>query len=134
MAKNLFNDKEMKALEKNPYVVMVIPSQVSFSSEFKSMFYVKYKDGMNPEDIIREVGIDPKILGKTRISGLRQTILKAAREGKSFTDARTSSLTNPPFKSDAETIAYLRHELTYMKQENEFLKKIVSAGQTEEKC
>lgn len=133
MAKKLFSDEEMQALEKNPYVVMVLPSQVSFSSEFKSIFYAKYKDGMNPEDIIHEAGIDPKVLGKTRIAGLRQTILKSAREGKTFTDARTSSLTNPMFKSDAETIAYLRHELAYMKQENEFLKKIVSVGQTEEK-
>ena len=132
MSKKLFTDDEMLELKASIYVVDVIPSHVFFSAAFKSMFYAKYKDGMRAEDIIREAGIRPELLGKTRIDGIRQVILKRAREGRAFTDGNIAQAV-PMCRTDAEHIAMLKHELAYIKQENEFLKKIISAGNPEQK-
>jgi transposase-like protein len=130
MAVKLFSDGEILELKASRYVVEATERFVYFTAEFKQLFYEGYRSGKKLKRIISELGIDPEILGMSRIYGLRGHILQEVKRGKGFSDLR-----NSPFKDRAselspeEKIARLEHELAYMRQELAFVKKIVAANQ-----
>lgn len=123
MSDKQFSNEEIELLKQNPYVVKVSNGIVSFSAEFKAKFWAEYTTGKTPKEIIESIGIDPNMLGKTRISGIKATIKKQAKEGTGFKDCTML----PPVNATAEQrIKCLEHQLQYKDQEIEFLKKIVS--------
>lgn len=71
MANKKFTAREMDQLRESPYVLDVSPSIVHFSAEFKQLFWQSLQSGKEPEAAVRELGIDPEILGKNRVMGLR---------------------------------------------------------------
>ena len=120
----------MEQLLKNPYVKSVTPSTVRFTEEFKRYYYQKHTSGVLVRDIFLECGIDPDILGESRIDGFRYTINKQAKRDTGFTDNRQNNYRRPA-KTGEETvdirIKQLEHELAYTRQEVEFLKKLQMA-------
>ena len=128
--KNFFTQEQMEQLLKNPYVKSVTPSTVRFTEEFKRYFYQKHTSGMLVRDIFLECGIDPDILGESRIDGFCYTINKQAKRDTGFTDNRQNNYRRPA-KIGEETvdirIKQLEHELAYTRQEVEFLKKLQMA-------
>lgn len=62
---------QIAVLKKNPNVAKVTPRQVHYTQTFKNYFCREYTKGRSASEILREQGIDPKILGETRISSLR---------------------------------------------------------------
>ena len=120
----------MEQLLKNPYVKSVTPSTVRFTEEFKRYYYQKHTSGMLVRDIFLECGIDPDILGESRIDGFRYTINKQSKRDTGFTDNRQNNYRRPA-KTGEETvdirIKQLEHELAYTRQEVEFLKKLQMA-------
>ena len=127
---NPFTKEQMDHLRVNRYVKNVSASTIRFTEEFKRYFYEKHKAGMTSRDIFLECGIDPDILGTSRIEGFRYTINKQAKRGEGFIDNRQNNYRRPP-KSGDETvearIKQLEHELAYTRQEVEFLKKLQMA-------
>jgi len=131
MASKQFTEDEMNRLRESPYVLEVSPNLVHFSVEFKTKFWNSILDGKSPFEAIIELGINPDVLGKNRVNGLRTMIRNEFRSGKGFRDIETVA---PPFGSysNPETkIKYLVQQIAYKDQEIEFLKKIVSLGREE---
>lgn len=127
---NPFTKQQVDQLRENPYVKSISLSTIRFTEEFKRYFYQKFKSGMTTNQILRECGIDPDILGKSRMDGFRYTLNKCAKREEGFVDKRMDNHRTPP-KSNEKTlegrIRQLEHELAYTRQEVEFLKKIQTA-------
>lgn len=127
---NPFTNEQMESLGKNPYVKSVSPSTVRFTEEFKREFYSLLKSGKSSPQIFLEHGIDPDVLGKSRIEGFRYTLNKYAKRDEGFIDKRLDNRRRPASRSEGTMearIKHLEHELAYTRQEVEFLKKLQMA-------
>jgi hypothetical protein len=128
MATKQLNEEEMKHLRASSYVLDVSPSIVHFSAKFKKKFWEAILAGKKPRDIVIDLGIDPDILGETRISGLKSMIRNEVKSGKGFRDLDTYNKYLDGYITPEGKIKYLEQQLAYKEQEIEFLKKIVSLG------
>jgi len=128
MAKKKFSEAEMNHLRSNQYVLEVSPDAVNFSAEFKKKFWEAILEGKKLRDAIIDLGIDPDILGKDRITGLKWTIKHNLETGKGFRDLNTFKISMNSYITPEHKIKYLEQQLAYKDQEIEFLKKIVSLG------
>ena len=125
MANKKFTEEEMKHLHASAYVLDVSPSIVHFSAEFKKKFWESLLEGSKPRDIIIQLGIDPDILGETRVNGLKGMIKNEVKAGKGFRDLDTYNQHIDAYITPEGKIKYLEQQLAYKDQELEFLKKIV---------
>jgi hypothetical protein len=128
MAKKKFTEDEMEILKSSPYVLDVRPSIVHFSAEFKEAFWSLSQQGKAPREIVVELGLDPVILGESRISGLKIMIRNEVRAGRGFRDQDTYGKYIQGHADPEVKIKHLEHQIAYKDQEIEFLKKIVSLG------
>jgi len=130
--KKKFTEEEIRILVANPYTYRITESTIRFTLEFKKEFYKRYKDGYSSTQIVSDLGYDVNILGKRRIEGLRDHITKEAlseaglHEGTLFHKIRPNSrdYTTLP---QSKAIEYMQHELLYLRQEVDFLKKVITA-------
>lgn len=124
---NPFTKEQVEHLRVNHYVKSVSISTIRFTEEFKRFFYNKHEAGTSARAIFLECGIDPEILGDSRIEGFCYTINKHAKRETGFTDNRQCNrrLSAKSDDGSVETrIKQLEHELAYTRQEVEFLKKM----------
>jgi len=128
MARKKFTEEEMNHLRASPYVLDVSPSIVHFSAEFKELFWNSVLKGKQLREIVIELGIDPDIIGETRLSGLKMMIRNEVRAGKGFRDLKTYGSYLKDYTDPEAKVNYLEQQLAYKDQEIEFLKKIVSLG------
>ena len=126
MANKKFTEQEMLVLRNSKYVLDVSPSIVHFSAEFKKIFWEELSKGKLPRDIVKNLSIDPNILGDTRINGLKTMIGNEVKKGNGFRDLNTYAQGCNGYLSAENRIKYLEMQLAYKNQEIEFLKKIVS--------
>lgn len=126
MANKKFTEQEMLVLRNSKYVLDVSPNIVHFSAEFKKIFWEELSKGKLPRDIVKNLGIDPNILGDTRINGLKTMIGNEVKKGNGFRDLNTYAQGCNGYLSAENRIKYLEMQLAYKNQEIEFLKKIVS--------
>jgi len=130
MAKKKFTEEEISLLKTSPYVLNATPSIVHFSAEFKKLFWEAYTAGKKPREIVIQLGLDPELLGVTRIEGLKHLVRNEVSAGKGFRDLNTFNDYLNSYvdicKTPEARIRYLEHQLAYKDQEIEFLKKIVS--------
>ncbi|MGI6097773.1 MAG: HTH domain-containing protein [Dethiobacteria bacterium] len=128
MASKKFTEEEMNHLRASSYVLDVSPSIVHFTAEFKKKFWEAILVRKKPRDIVTEMGIDPDILGETRMNGLKGMIRNEVKAGKGFRDLDTYNKYLDSYITPEGKIKYLEQQLAYKEQEIEFLKKIVSLG------
>lgn len=126
MANRKFTEQEMLTLRNSKYVLDVSPSIVHFSAEFKKLFWEELSKGRLPREIVSTLGIDPNILGDSRINGLKTMIGNEVKKGNDFRDLNTYAQGCNGYLSAENRIKYLEMQLAYKDQEIEFLKKIVS--------
>lgn len=126
MANKKFTPEEMSILRKNKYVLDVSPSIVHFSAEFKQEFWDALMQGKLPRDIVKNLGVDPEILGESRLSGLKTMIRNEVKKGNGFRDLNTYLQAGNGYMSAENRIKYLEMQLAYKDQEIDFLKKIVA--------
>ena len=126
MGTNHFTEEQRSILRQNPYVIKVSKTSVTYTEEFKERFYQEYKDGNLPSAILRRMGFDPQVLGKKRIDHFVVNVRKYEAQNEDFRDRRKNSSGRPRKKdlTPEEKISRLEHQVQYLKQENEFLKKI----------
>jgi transposase-like protein len=130
MASKTFTKEEMEHLRACPYVLNVTPNTVFFSAEFKEMFWKALQEGKSAQEIVTDHGLDPYVLGKTRLEGLKGMIKKAVRAGEGFRDLTTYEAYLKEYTDPEARIKRLEQQLAYKNQEIEFLKKIVRLGET----
>jgi hypothetical protein len=149
---------EREQLSKNPNVSSVTKKTVSYTKEFKELFWMRINAGVHAVTIFAEAGIDPALLGQKRISGFAKQLRKQVELGLEFQEGRNPSFPpEPAQKAEAkpkagekfdipkpprlpkkrnaqrelytdDEITDLIHAVAYMTQELEFIKKIISSG------
>ncbi len=119
-----FTEQEMLTLRNSKYVLDVSPSIVHFSAEFKKLFWEELSKGRLPREIVSTLGIDPDILGDSRINGLKTMIGNEVKKGNGFRDLNTYAQGCNGYLSAENRIKYLEMQLAYKDQEIEFLKKL----------
>ncbi len=122
-----YTKKELKELNDNPYTLKATKNKISHTAEFKRVFWTKYQTGMSPRKILEELGYNPNMFEQKRIDSLVQHIKKQALSGNGFTEGsnrtkRMRIISNEEFTP--ESFTQMQHEVLYLKQEVEFLKKI----------
>lgn len=136
MKRNKFTKREIQILKSNPYTYRVTESQIFFTKEFKEEFWRLYQEGETPRDIVTALGYDADMLGTSRLSGIQMNIKKQAgrplgfSEGKGGKKALRSGMDTVDNSPTNETIVRMQHEILYLRQEVEFLKKITSVKNT----
>ena len=129
MSKAKFTSEQQQLLRSNPYTIRVTEDVLNLSKEFKELFYKEYQSGTLPQDILQKYGYPAEILGKQRIWGISHTIRKQFEEAGEFRDIRTPC-NSTVATSPEERVRQLEHQVNYLTQEVEFLKKISSIRST----
>ena len=129
MPPKTLNADEIALLRSNPYVNAVRSGRISFTPEFKKVMYERLINGQSIRETLEEHGIDPEMLGNSRIWAIAQLLRAQAQRDEGFADLRAQNNRKPGAKeaqmrSLEERIEQLEHELAYAKQQIEFLKKI----------
>ena len=121
-----FTPEEQIELRANPYVERVSETTITYTEEFKERFALEYAAGRAPSIILRECGFDPAMLGKDRKDSLVKRTKDYAQRPDGFSDTRKENSGRQRVRelTEAENIQRLEHQIRYLKQENEFLKKI----------
>ena len=133
---NPLSKREIEQLRKNPYIAAVTANTVRFTEAFKELAYEKKCQGVPVAETMRQCGIDPEVLGASRVEGFSYTLNKKAKQETGFSDGRSENYRRPP-KTGEETveqrIRQLENELAYTRQEVEFLKKLQAANMEAQK-
>ena len=134
-----YTPKQIKELEKNPYVYRVTKHKLYYTAKFKKDFWISYQAGNAPRKILSDFGFDLEIFGQKQIDSLVQHIKKQALSGNGFSEGenRTKRVpikeTNEEELSSPQSIERMQNELLYLRQEVEFLKKIIIADNSGKK-
>jgi len=120
--------EEVADLRKNPYVKDATVNSVRFTATFKEEFWRRYEGGEAPNDIFRSMSIDPDVLGRNRTKGIISRIKQQGLKGIAFSERHNWLDKNAPADEShpvSKRLSRLEHELSYAKQELEFIKKII---------
>ncbi len=129
--RNKFSKEQIEILQANRYVLDASAARVLFTGEFKERFWELYTvEKMWPVQILRELDVDPMILGAARIRGIPQSLKREHRKNGVFLETRRK---RPPERRKEQPLEQevnrLSLEVEYLRQEQEFIKKILSAAQ-----
>lgn len=133
-----YTAKEMKLLKANPYTFKVTKNKLYFTIEFKEAFWRAYQAGMAPRKIFEDLGYDLKMFGQKQIDSIVQSIKRQAQSGTGFrqgenrTRRKKDELSIPEGATleSQETWISILNEVKYLRQEVDFLKKIVRTENT----
>ena len=128
-----YTAKEMKLLKANPYTFKATKNRLYFTIEFKEAFWTAYQAGFAPRKILQDLGYDLGMFGQKQIDSIVQSIKRQAQSGNGFREGadrsrRKKSELSVPEGISAESkdaLENLWNEVKYLRQEVEFLKKIV---------
>ena len=122
---NKFTDEQIEYFKHNRHVRNVGRSFVYFNDDFKEQFWRMYhEENMLAKEILMRLGVDYDMLGRKRLEGIVQNLRKKYANGIAE-DKRKKRQTD--LMKERQT-SKLRAEIEYLRQENEFLKKMVLAG------
>ena len=132
-----FTPEEVVSLKINPYVKSVTTYMIRFTAEFKERAWDEYQNGQSMAVIVAGMGFDPEVLGTSRLNGILQHIKDAVNSGEDFRDYRRKRTLGDSFDGlpPAKALIHMQHEIAYMKQELEFIKKTILADrEANRKC
>ncbi len=133
-----YTAKEMKLLKANPYTFKVTKNKLYFTVEFKEAFWTAYQAGVAPRRILENLGYDLEMFGQKQIDSMVQGIKRQAQSGGGFRQGenrgrrKKDELSIPEGTSieSKEILTSILNEVKYLRQEVEFLKKIVRTENT----
>ena len=143
MSRKLFTEEQQQLLRQNPYIYSVTETRITLTKEFKEIFMTAYKAGESPRKILEDHGFDISIIGERRIWSISQHIRteyqKYGEFHEGYSHRGTSAAHLIPADtgtqvSEADEIRQLRHEVDYLKQEMEFLKKFPQSELQGSRC
>ncbi len=126
-----YTPKQIKKLEANSYTFKVTKNKLYFTIKFKEDFWIRYQAGNAPRKIMQELGYDLSIFTQKQIDNYVQRIKKEALSGNGFREGENRErripmeATNREELSSPQSIERMQNELLYLRQEVEFLKKII---------
>ncbi len=126
-----FTAAEIKELEKNPNTLKVTDAHLSLTKAAKEEVLALIREGLSAYQIVKKLGYDPKVLGKSRCDGIRYCVLKEDEAGheqrQGYPERRSKRMSIEEIEGlplDRESVSRMRNELIYLRQEVDFLKKI----------
>ncbi|HBI62832.1 MAG TPA: hypothetical protein DDY31_16780 [Lachnospiraceae bacterium] len=133
-----YTAKEMKLLKANPYTFKVTKNKLYFTVEFKEAFWTAYQAGMAPRKILEDLGYDLGMFGQKQIDSMVQSMKRQAQSGNGFRQGENRarrkkdefSIPEGTSIESKETLTNILNEVKYLRQEVEFLKKIVKTKNT----
>lgn len=138
MSKKLLTREQIKKLQENLYVKSATPRVINFTPEFKKWAYGQLSYGKPISQIFEEAGFDIAVIGNKRMENFRARLEKSAEREAGFADLRSNNHRQEAKSTEAQLekrLRQLEHQVAYLQQENEFLKKIQEAKETEaSKC
>ena len=126
MSKILFTDAQVKKLSKNKWIKKITNTTITYTDEFK---YKLVKECENykkfPQDIFRECGIDPEIIGVKRYEQAAYRWRKQFNSIGELKDTRLENNGRPLERklSDKEKLERAEAKIKLLEAENELLKK-----------
>ena len=134
-----YTPKQIKVLQANPYTFKVTTKKLYFTAQFKEDFWVSYQAGNAPRKIMQDLGYDLSMFTQKQIDNYVQRIKKEALSGNGFKEGENRQR-RVPMKAPSEeglsspqSIERMQNELLYLRQEVEFLKKIIIADNSRKK-
>lgn len=121
-----YTAKEMKQLRANPYTYKVTKNKLYFTVEFKEAFWTGYQAGVAPREILKGLGYDLSLFGQKQIDSIVQRVKAQAVSGSGFREGQRQERRPHTITGDnPESIERVWAEVKYLRQEVEFLKKIL---------
>ena len=121
MARKQLTKEEVAELEKNPSIAKATVSTISFTPEFKRIAYQQLVDGRSLREILKEIGVNPDVLGESRLWGIAARMRRDAEREEGYADLRERNrrrfANEAPERTEKEELKALRHEVAYMRQE-----------------
>lgn len=125
-----FTRQQVDAFQANPCTYRISESTIRFTQEFKEEFWKWYQAGQSPSRILTNLGYDVDALGKRRVQAIRNHILKETESSKGLHEGNAPSRKRKPHSTDYsslpkdQAVELMQHELLYLRQEMEFVKKL----------
>ena len=129
-----FTTEEVEILQQNPYTYTVTVNEIHFTAAFREYVWKRYQTGDSVLSIFRDAGYDPEMLGRSRLDGFLSKLRSDVKNGVGFIDGRRRKSRPRPSQTDYEgmpdkkAMRAMQHELAYLRQEVDFLKKIYALG------
>ena len=126
MSKILFTDAQVKKLNRNKWIKNISNKGINYTDEFK---YKLVKECENykkfPQEVFKECGIDPEIVGESRIRNCAYRWKVQLYNSGELKDRRTSNNGRPIVRelSDKEKLERAEAKIKLLEAENELLKK-----------
>jgi len=126
-----YTPKQIKELKANSYTYNVTKNKLYFTSKFKEDFWISYQAGNAPRKILTDLGYNLDCFEQKQIDSLVQRIKKQALSGNGFTEGENRQkripmkATSEEELSSPQSIERMQNELLYLRQEVEFLKKLL---------
>lgn len=134
-----YTAKQIKELKANPYTLKVTKNKLYFTIKFKEDFWTSYQAGNAPRKILKDFGYNLEYFEQKQIDSLVQRIKHQALSGNGFTEGENRNnripmkATSEEDMSSPQSIERMQNELLYLRQEVEFLKKIIIADNSRKK-
>lgn len=134
-----YTPKQIRELQANPYTLNVTKNKLYFTIKFKEDFWVSYQAGNAPRKILRDFGYNLDYFEQKQIDSIVQRIKKQALSGNGFTEGENRQrripmkVTSEEELSSPQSIERMQNELLYLRQEVEYLKKIIIADHSRKK-
>lgn len=130
MKRREFTAEERAILKANPYTYRVFKNSIRFTLEFKEAFLQRYEAGELPAKIVEGFGYDVEMLGRRCVNSLYRNLKKQQASPAGLHEGALQRRRLRPGSTDYESvpparaIQLMQHELLYLRQEVEFLKKL----------
>lgn len=133
--KRSFTNEEAKILRGNRYTAYVSSSTIRFTLEFKQYYWEQSQQGTLPSRIFQDAGYDVDLLGQPRIKNFAKRVREEANSRDGLHEGYCIHQKHPnPLDygqmAPEEAQAAMQTELLYLRQELEFIKKIIKLDST----
>lgn len=137
MKKVPFTPLEIVQLRNNPNTYVVTEYSIRFTAQFKMSLVRRYLAGESIKDIVQSCGYDLEMVGEDCIYSLLYRTRNALDNGKEICAGSRCQIRNPKctdsVASKDNEMTTILHELTYLRQEIEFIKKTLMLENTKKR-
>ena len=135
MSRKIFTEEQQQLLRQNPYVYSVSETYLSLTKEFKERFIAAYNAGDAPRKILEDHGFDIELIGKKRVGNISQNIRREYKVHGHFEEGHTRrDKSSADVDAEIDELERLRHEVSYLRQEVDFLKKLPRSETKRSRC
>ncbi len=126
-----YTPKEMKRLKANPYTFKVTKRKLYFTVEFKETFWTGYNAGVAPRELLSRMGYDLSLFSQKQIDSIAHRVKVQALSERGFSEGERRVRRVRSIDGDKpESMERVWAEVKYLRQEVEFLKKILKADKS----